>query len=103
MDYKSQGKTYNFNLKRPLRGSAPPASLYIQLSHCRNLESVSIIRPFDIKELSIPLRPQLVNELRWQQRMYETTLTRWHGSRDMECSGPGVILFIDFAISIATS
>ena len=65
-DYKSQSKTYDsilLDLKRPFRGSAPPASLYVQLSRCRNLESVSIIHPFDVKE---PLSPQLIDKLRWQ-------------------------------------
>ena len=91
-DYKSQSKTYDsilLDLKRPFRGAAPPASLYVQLSRCRNLESVSMIRPFDVKELSTPLSPQLVDELRWKQRMYEmyeATLARWHGSCDVEGS-----------------
>ncbi len=79
-DYKCQGQTYLYllaDLKRPLRGSPPAASLYVQLSRCRSINNLSILRPFDVNELFVPLSDALIQELNWERIKYEETLHRW--------------------------
>ena len=75
-DYKCQGPTFPWvivDLKRPRRGRSSAMSAYVQLSRAIALERVSIIRPFDDKELREPLEPELVKELEWQNDMAEKT------------------------------
>jgi hypothetical protein len=75
-DYKCQGQTYScalVDLKKPMTGYSPPTSLYVQFSRVHNLQGISIVRLFDINELSIPLCEDLLEELRWQQSKYEET------------------------------
>ena len=75
-DYKCQGQTYQFvivDLKKPSRGGSPSASIYVQLSRCRSLSSLSIMRPFDPAELRAPLSDALLAELAWEERMDEIT------------------------------
>ena len=76
-DYKCQGKTFEYivvDLKTPTgRGSSSPTSAYVQLSRATSLDRVSIIRPFDANDLRQPLPQELVDELRWQEQMAETT------------------------------
>jgi hypothetical protein len=77
-DYKCQGKTFKYvivDLKKPSgRGPSAPTSAYVQLSRATALNRVSIMRPFDIAELTAPLPQQLVNELSWQEEVAEKTL-----------------------------
>ena len=76
-DYKCQGKTFKYvvvDLKTPSGpGSSSPTSAYIQLSRATALDRVSIMRPFDAKDLCEPLPQELVDELRWQEEMAERT------------------------------
>ena len=75
-DYKCQGQTYQFvivDLKKPSRGGSPSASIYVQLSRCRSLSNLSIMRPFDPAELRAPLSEALLAELAWEERMDEIT------------------------------
>ena len=75
-DYKCQGRTFPWvivDLKRPRRGRSSAMSAYVQLSRAIALERVSIIRPFDDKDLREPLEPELVKELEWQNEMAEKT------------------------------
>src|SRR5216117_1094652 len=58
-DYKCQGKTFEYvvvDLKTPSGpGSYSPTSAYVQLSRATALDRVSIVRPFDAKDLCEPL------------------------------------------------
>ena len=75
-DYKCQGSTFPWvivDLKRPRRGRSSAMSAYVQLSRAIALERVSIIRPFDDKDLREPLELELVKELEWQNDMAEKT------------------------------
>lgn len=75
-DYKCQGQTYHFviaDLKKPIRGGSPAASLYVQLSRCRCLNNLSIMRPFQAEELRTPLSNELLAELEWQENLAEHT------------------------------
>jgi len=80
MDYKCQGHTYTCllaDLKKPLRDSSPVASLYIQLSHCQSINNLSILHPFNVNELFVPLSDALIQELNWERTKYEETLHQW--------------------------
>ena len=71
-DYKCQGRTFPWvivYLKRPRRGKWSAMSAYVQLSRAIARHHVSIIRPFDDKDLREPLEPELVKELEWQSDM----------------------------------
>ena len=75
-DFKCQGQTFDFvlcDLDKPRDSRAPPTSAYIQLSRARSLQCVSIMRPFDIDQLSAPLPPELLDELRWQSDLAQQT------------------------------
>jgi hypothetical protein len=77
-DYKSQGQTYDAvvaDLRKP-QGFASPASFYVQLSRCRTLDAVSIIRSFDESELCKPHPAALLDELAWQEAMDRATIER---------------------------
>lgn len=83
-DYKCQAKTFHSiigDIQRPSgsgSGLSPSTSAYVQLSRATRLDRVSIMRPFDEKELSYPIDSELEEELRWQEDMAKTTL-RMHG------------------------
>jgi hypothetical protein len=75
-DYKCQGQTYQFvlaDLKKPIRGGSPASSLYVQLSRCRSLNNLSIMRPFQADELCTSLSSELLTELEWQENLAEQT------------------------------
>ena len=75
-DFKCQGRTFNWilcDIEKPRIGPAPPMSAYVQLSRARSLQHVSIMRPFDVDQLSTPLPPELLEELRWEKEMAEKT------------------------------
>ncbi len=75
-DYKCQGRTFPWvivDLKRPRRGIWSTMSPYVQLSRVIARDRVSIMRPFDDKDLREPLEPELVKELEWQSDMAEKT------------------------------
>lgn len=76
-DYKCQGQTFDqvlLDLQKPQIGPSSPASLYVQLSRARSLNSISIMRPFNVSELSIPLNSELIEELQWQQEKGQITI-----------------------------
>jgi len=75
-DFKCQGQTFDFvlcDIEKPRVGPAPPTSPYVQLSRARSLQCVSIIRPFDVDQLSAPLPADLLDELRWESDMARQT------------------------------
>jgi hypothetical protein len=76
-DYKCQGKTFQYvvvDLKKPTGcGVSAPTSAYVQLSRATDLDRVSIMRPFDIAELTTPFPQDLIDELDWQEAMAEKT------------------------------
>ena len=81
-DYKCQGQTYSHllaDLKCPEKGASPAASLYVQLSRVQSLAGLSIMRDFDVSELSVPLSDVLFAELDWERDKYEETLSRYSG------------------------
>src|SRR5579859_5461889 len=57
------------DLKCRCTGFAPAASTYVQLSRCRVLDRLSIIRPFVPSELTTKLSRELSNELKWEDEM----------------------------------
>jgi hypothetical protein len=68
-DFKCQGRTFDCvlcDIEKPRVGPAPSTSAYVQLSRARSLQRVSIMRPFNVDELSMPLSPELLEELRWE-------------------------------------
>jgi ATP-dependent exoDNAse (exonuclease V) alpha subunit len=76
---KCQGKTYDHvlvDLAKPRSGGSPSASLYVQLSRCRALNSLSIMRPFDTTELHTALSRDLLTELDRQEAMDRQTRSR---------------------------
>jgi hypothetical protein len=77
-DYKCQGKTLEYvvvDLKKPPgRGVSAPTSAYVQLSRATSLDRVSIMRPFNVADLTTPLPQELIDELRWQEEMANNTL-----------------------------
>jgi len=84
-DYKCQAKTFQSIICDILKPtglgaglSAPSTSAYVQLSQATRLDRVSIMRPFDEKELSYPIDAELEKELEWQEDMAKATL-RMHG------------------------
>jgi len=76
-DYKCQGKTFKsviVDLKTPSGpGASSPMSAYVQLSRATALDRISIIRPFNEKDLWEPLSQELVEELQWQEEMAKRT------------------------------
>ena len=79
-DYKCQSLTFDqvvVDLKRPSTGFAPAASAYVQLSRCRTIDRLSIIRPFDPAELTTKLSKELSDELKWQEEMDLKTRERY--------------------------
>jgi len=80
-DYKSQGETYSngllTDLCKPLTGSTPAASLYVQLSRVQTIQQLSIMRDFDPEELRRPLPHDLIEELEWEQEMDERTREKY--------------------------
>jgi hypothetical protein len=76
-DFKCQGSTFSdgilVDLKRPVVGPSPASSAYVQLSRAKSLEKVFIIRPFDANEFRKPLSKELMEELQWQETMFEIT------------------------------
>jgi hypothetical protein len=79
-DYKCQAKTFHSiisDLHKPRGfgpGFTPSTSAYVQLSRATRLDRVSIMRPFDEKEFSLPLYPELIKEPAWQEDMAKATL-----------------------------
>src|SRR5436190_8722661 len=74
-DFKCQGQTFDWvlcDIHRPRTGLAPSTSPYVQLSRARSLGRVSIMRPFNVDELSTPLPKELLDELRWEEDMAQT-------------------------------
>jgi len=65
---------WNYDLSLTLQQST---SAYVQLSHVTTLDRVSIMRPFDEKELRLPLDPELIKELEWQEDMAKAILVRY--------------------------
>ena len=75
-DYKCQGKTFEsviVDLKTPSGPGSSPMSAYVQLSRATALDQISIIRPFNEKDLWEPLSQELVEELQWQEEMARST------------------------------
>ena len=75
-DFKCQGRTFNWvlcDIEKPRNGPTPTTSAYVQLSRATSLQHVSIMRPFDVDELSKPLPSELLEELRWESEMAEKT------------------------------
>lgn len=83
-DFKCQGRTFHgviVDIKKPTgRGahSSPATSAYVQLSRSKTRSQVSIIRPFNEKDLREKLPQELQDELDWQEAMAERT-TRIYG------------------------
>jgi len=74
-NYKCQGLTFQWgivDLKKPSDGSSHSTSPYVQLSRARNLNQVSIMRPFKAEELRTPHSVELVRELQRQERPRST-------------------------------
>ena len=79
-DYKCQSLTFEqvvVDLKHPPTGFAAAASAYVQLSRCRTIDRLSIIRPFDPSELTTNLSRELSNELKWEEKMDLNTCERY--------------------------
>ena len=75
-DFKCQGQTFNWvlcDIEKPRAGPSPATSAYVQLSRVRSLQCVSIMRPFNVDELSTPLPPELLEELQWEKEMARKT------------------------------
>ena len=75
-DFKCQGQTFDSvvcDIEKPRVGPAPPTSPYVQLSRARSLQCVSIIRPFDVDQLSAPLPADLLDELQWESALAQQT------------------------------
>jgi hypothetical protein len=81
-NYKSQGETYSngllTDLRKPLTGSTPAASLYVQLSRVQTIQQLSIMRDFDPEELRKPLPHDLMEELEWEQEMDARTREKYN-------------------------
>jgi len=76
-DYKCQGQTYEscrVDITKPSSGSASTMSPYVQLSRCRSLHSLSILRRFDPEDLRAPIPEQLEREIEWEASVAEATL-----------------------------
>ena len=83
-DYKCQGLTLDHalvDLKRPPTGFASAASPYVQLSRCRAIKCLSILRPFDMSELTTGFSKELCDELRWQEELDQITSVRYGSLR----------------------
>lgn len=80
-DFKSQGKTFTIpmlvDIKKPLRGSAPAASVYVQLSRARRLDQISIMRDFDASELNEKIPENLAKELEREKDKDKETEVRY--------------------------
>jgi len=75
-DYKCQAQPYDYlraDIKKPNFGPVTAMSPYVQLSRARSLQQISIMRPFDPAELSVPLSKELIAELEWEEQMAEKT------------------------------
>ena len=75
-DFKSQSQTYEWlrvDIKRPHMGTACIMSPYVQLSRGQSLQRLSILRPFDPDDLRAPIPKELIEELKWEQKMNEFT------------------------------
>jgi len=76
-DFKCQGSTLSHgilvDLKKPVIGPSPSSSAYVQLSRATSLDKVFIIRPFDANEFRKPLLEELLEELQWEETMFEIT------------------------------
>src|SRR5436190_18254515 len=62
-DFKCQAQTYEWlrvDNKKPHTGAASVMSLYVQLSHGQALQRLSILRPFDPKDLCAPIPEELI-------------------------------------------
>jgi hypothetical protein len=82
-DYKCQGKTFPYvvvDSKKPPQGFAPASSAYVQLSRAIALDRVSVMRPFDITELTSPLPQDLLDELQWKVEMDRKTTEIYNSS-----------------------
>jgi hypothetical protein len=87
-DYKCQSMTFDrvvVDLKRPSTGFAPAASPYVQLSRCRAIDRLSILRPFDPSELTTKLSRELSDELEWQEDMDLKTRERYDAPISTRC------------------
>jgi len=75
-DFKCQSQTFDYvlcDLEKPRTGQAPTTSVYVQLSRARSLQRLSIMRPFNVDQLTTPLPPELLDELQWESDMDEKT------------------------------
>ena len=75
-DYKCQGQTFTWvivDLKKPSGGYSPTSSPYVQLSHAKTRDCLSILHPFDPTELWSSLSKHLLAELEWQAQMAKET------------------------------
>jgi uncharacterized protein (DUF2249 family) len=72
-DSKCRGETYSdgllTDLRKPLTGTTPASSLYVQLSRVQSLAQLSIMRDFDAEELRKPLSHDLLKEFQWEEEM----------------------------------
>ena len=75
-DYKCQGQMFTWvivDLKKPSGGYSPTSSPYVELSHAKTHDHLSILHPFDPTELRSPLSKHLLVELEWQPQMAKET------------------------------
>src|SRR6266496_4876519 len=75
-DYKCQGQMFTWvivDLKKLSGGYSPTSSPYVQLSHAKTHDHLSILRPFHPAELRSPLSKDLLAELEWQAQMAKET------------------------------
>ena len=75
-DFKSQGQTYEWlrvDIKRPHMGTASIMSPYVQLSRGQSLQRLSILRPFNPDDLRVPIPKELMEKLKWEQKLNELT------------------------------
>jgi hypothetical protein len=77
-DFKCQSQTFScyaiVDLKRPTgRGWSPGASPYVELSRVKSRSRLSILRPFNPRDLRSPVLKELQVELQWQEQLAERT------------------------------
>ena len=79
-DYKCQSLTFDYvvvDLKRPPTGFSSAASAYVQLSRCKAIDHLSIIRPFHPSELTAKLSKELSDELKWEAHLDRITRAKY--------------------------
>ena len=54
-------------------GAASVMSPYVQLSRGQSLQRLSILQSFDSDDLQMPIPEELIEELKWDQKMNDLT------------------------------